>query len=368
MGAGQIPIRCAWMRGGTSKGAYFLAEDLPAAAAERDAMLLSIMGSPDPTQIDGIGGAHPLRSKVAIVSRSVEAGIDVDFLFAQVAVERADVDTSPNCGNILAGVGPFAIERGLVAARDGITTVRVRTLNTGSIANLDVETPGGRVAYGGDAAIDGVPGTASPIQITFRDVAGSVCGSLLPTGNASDFVDGVHITCIDNGMPVILIPAASLQRTGLESVDDLNNDQELKSRLESIRLAAGPLMNLGDVTDRVVPKMSLIAPAIHGGCLMTRTFIPRDCHSSIGVFGAVSVATACLLPGSVAAGIARIGEQEQQLLSIEHPTGEFTVYLDADRSPAMPRIRCAGLLRTARMLFDGMAFAHADYRGRMKEK
>lgn len=355
----QRSIRCALIRGGTSKGAYFLAEDLPASVAERDVLLLSIMGSPDPTQIDGLGDGHPLRSKVAIVSPSPEPGVDVDFLFAQVAVEEPLVDTSPNCGNILSGVGPFAIERGLVAAKDGTTTVRVRTLNTGAIADLEVCTPDGFVAYDGNAQIAGVPGSSAPICISFRDVAGSVCGTLLPTGLTSDMADGVRVTCLDNGMPVVVIPAGSVGITGYESVAELNADTALKVRIESIRRVAGQLMGMGEVANRVVPKVSLIAPATQGGCLTTRNFIPHTCHTAIGVFAALSVATACILPGSVAEGIAEIGSGDEQVLAIEHPTGEFEVYLDADRSQSVPKIRRGGLLRTARLIFDGVVYAHA---------
>jgi 4-oxalomesaconate tautomerase len=341
-----------WMRGGTSKGAYFLAEDLPKRVVDRDKLLLEIMGSPDPNQIDGIGGAHPLRSKVAIIERSNTPGIAIDFVFAQVAVNEPLVDTSPNCGNILAGVAPFAIERGLVTAKDGETTVRVRTVNTGTVADLIVQTPDGIVQYGGNARIDGVPGTGSPIKIDFLDVAGSVCGSLFPTGNLKDRVAGMEVTCIDNGMPVVVIPARSFGRTGYEAVEALNADSELKTRLEAVRLAAGKLMGLGDVTNKVVPKMSLIAPAQQGGAVATRTFIPHDCHTSIGVFGAVSVATACVLPGTVAAGIAQAPPGDDILLSIEHPTGEFTVHLEIKEGA----VKRAGLLRTARKLFDGEVF------------
>jgi 4-oxalomesaconate tautomerase len=363
----QTAIRCALMRGGTSKGAYFLAEDLPSEIAARDALLLSVMGSPDATQIDGVGGGHPLRSKVAIVSKSSEPSVDVDFLFAQVSVEEPLVDTSPNCGNILAGVGPFAIERGLVAAQDGTTTVRVRTLNTNSVANLEVCTPDGFVAYDGDAQIAGVPGAAAPVRISFRDVAGSVCGVLLPTGHTSDLADGVRVTCIDNGMPVVVIAAASVDRTGYETVARLNADIELKARLEAIRRAAGELMGMGDVTSKVVPKISLLAPAQHGGCVTTRNFIPHTCHTAVGVFAALSIATACILPGSVAEGIAAVSAGDEQLLSIEHPTGEFEIYLDADRREPIPTIRRGGMLRTARMLFDGVVYAHANYQQRKTE-
>jgi 4-oxalomesaconate tautomerase len=354
-------IPCMLIRGGTSKGAYFLASDLPSSREERDATLLSIMGSPHPDQIDGIGGGHPLRSKVAIVAKSTEPGADVDFLFAQVVVDKPLVDTSPNCGNILSGVGPFAIERGLVQAREGTTTVRVRTLNTGTIAELLVSTPGGAVSYRGEARIDGVPGTSAPILVNFVDVAGSVCGALLPTGHTSDVVEGIRVTCIDNGMPVVLIPAASVGRSGYESVAQLNADTELKSRLEAVRQAAGALMGLGDVSEAVIPKLSVIAPPRKGGCINTRNFIPHTCHTSIGVFAAVSVATACVIPGSVAEGIAQVGPEDSQSLSVEHPTGEFTVHLELDRTGTIPVVTRAGLLRTARLLYDGLAFPHPDY-------
>jgi 4-oxalomesaconate tautomerase len=358
----RIAIPCMLIRGGTSKGAYFLASDLPSSREERDALLLSIMGSPHPDQIDGIGGGHPLRSKVAIVARSTEPGVDVDFLFAQVVVDKPLVDTSPNCGNILSGVGPFAIERGLVEGRVGSTTVRVRTLNTGTIAELLVSTPGGAVSYQGEARIDGVPGTSAPILVNFVDVAGSVCGALLPTGHTSDVVEGIRVTCIDNGMPVVLIPAVSVGRTGYEGVAQLNADTDLKARLEVVRQAAGSLMGLGDVSEAVIPKVSLIASPRNGGSVSTRNFIPYTCHTSIGVFAAVSVATACVIPGSVAEGIAQVGLEDTQSLSVEHPTGEFTVHLELDRTGTVPVVTRAGLLRTARVLFDGLAFPHPDYR------
>jgi len=352
----QTGIRCMLMRGGTSKGAYFLADDLPRDPAARDALILGAMGSPDPRQIDGVGGAHPLTSKVAVVGRSSEPGIDVDFLFGQVLLNEARVDTTPNCGNILSGVGPFAIERGLVAAQDPVTRVKVRTINTGTIAELAVETPGGRVRYDGDARIDGVPGTAAPIAIDFLDAAGSVCGALLPTGNAVDHVAGVDVTLIDNGMPVVVLEAAAVGRTGHEPRDQLDKDLELKKRLEEIRLAAGPLMNLGDVAAKVVPKMCLVAAPAAGGHIATRSFIPHECHAAIGVFAAVSVATAAVLPGSRANRAARIPEGRTKTLSVEHPTGEFTVRLEVGGTPQAPVVERAGLLRTARLLFDGTVF------------
>ncbi|KAA2235441.1 4-oxalomesaconate tautomerase [Salinarimonas soli] len=345
------------IRGGTSKGAYFLASDLPPDAEARDRLILSIMGSPDSRQVDGLGGAHPLTSKVAIVSPSPQPGCDVDFLFGQVLVAEPRIDVTPNCGNILAGIGPFAIERGLVPATDPVTRVRVRTLNTGTIAELAVQTPGGRVRYGGEARIDGVPGTAAPIAVAFMDAAGSVCGRLLPTGNTVDRVAGVDATLIDNGMPVVVLAAESVSRTGYEPRDVLDGDAELKRRLEEIRLKAGRLMGLGDVRAKVVPKMALVAPPAAGGSVCTRSFIPHECHASIGVFAAVTVATACILPGSPAARVARVPDGPEKTLSIEHPTGEFSVVLGVGGTPDAPVIERAGLLRTARLLFDGVAFA-----------
>ncbi|WP_341318609.1 4-oxalomesaconate tautomerase [Paraburkholderia sp. IMGN_8] len=350
----QTRIPCMMMRGGTSKGAYFMASDLPADAAERDRVLLTVMGSPDPRQIDGIGGADPLTSKVAIISRSTRQDADVDYLFAQVLVNEARVDFGQNCGNILAGVGPFAIERGLVEARDGSTRVAIHMLNTAQIAVATVRTPGRQVAYEGDARIDGVPGMASPIPLEFRDTAGSTCGALLPTGRLRDTVDGVDVTCIDNGMPLVLIRARDLERTGYETREQLEADEALKARIEKIRLAAGPMMNLGDVSARTVPKMCLVAEPRHGGTICTRSFIPHRCHASIGVLGAVSVATAAVLPGTVCDGIADLdSDGTRKRVSVEHPTGEFTVELALGGEPDRPEVLSAALLRTARWLFDG---------------
>ncbi|CAM3590580.1 4-oxalomesaconate tautomerase [Pseudomonas reidholzensis] len=346
----QTRIPCLLMRGGTSKAACFLASDLPAEPALRDQVLLAAMGSPDARQIDGIGGADSLTSKVAIIRASTRPDADVDYLFAQVLVDEPRVDYGQNCGNILAAVGPFSLERGLLAVTGDTTCVRIHMENTGQIAVAHVATPNGRVAYGGDARIDGVPGTGAGLVLAFEDIAGSSCGALLPTGNPRDVIDDVAVTCIDNGMPVVLIRAEDLGCSGYEPPEVLQADAQLRERLESIRLQAGPRMHLGDVRQRNVPKMCLIAPPQAGGALSTRTFIPHRCHTSIGVFAAVSVATACVLEGTVAAGMASLGQGEQLQLSIEHPTGEFTV----QASLAHGQVVGCGLLRTARLLFDGV--------------
>lgn len=343
-----------WMRGGTSKGAFFLAEDLPSDNAVRDTFLLRIMGSPDPRQIDGMGGADPLTSKVAVVRRSDREGVDVDYLFLQLFVDQAIVTDSQNCGNMLAGVGPFAIERGLVAATGEETRVAIFMENTGQVAVATVQTPGGRVRYEGDAAISGVPGTAAPIRLAFRDTAGSSCGALLPTGNGVDEINGIACTLIDNGMPCVVLAATDMGVTGYEDRDTLDADIAMKARVEAIRLKAGPLMNLGDVTEKSVPKMMLVAPPRAGGAISVRSLIPHRVHASIGVLGAVSVATACLVPGSPAAAMARVPDGRTLTLGVEHPTGvtECVVTIDDDGQPVE-----AGMLRTARKLMDGEVFA-----------
>jgi 4-oxalomesaconate tautomerase len=347
------------MRGGSSKGLYFLAEDLPTDERVRDAVLTSAMGVGS-RQIDGVGGAHPLTSKVAIVSASRADDADVDYLFAQIVVGEGRVDTTPNCGNMLAGVAPFAIDRGLVEARDGETIVRVRMLNSGNLCELVVQTPGGVVTYEGTARIDGVPGTSAPIVCNYLDIAGSACGSLLPTGSAVDEIDGVAVTCIDNGMPVVVLRASDFGITGYETRDQLDTNTELKRRVESVRLAAGPRMKLGDVTDKVVPKMSLISPARSGGHVNTRTFIPHDCHAAIGVLGAVSVATACILPDSIADGIAIVPQGAIKRMSVEHPSGEFSVTLEIAGTAENPEVVKAGLLRTARLIMRGEVYVPAS--------
>ena len=342
-----------WMRGGTSKGAYFLADDLPRDKAARDALLLRIMGSPDPRQIDGMGGANPLTSKVAVISASTRPDADLDYLFLQVFVDKALVSDAQNCGNILAGVGAFAIERGLVSANDGITDIRIFMRNTSQVATASITTPNGIVRYDGDDSIDGVPGTAAPVPLVFDDIAGSMCGALLPTGNAVDVVEHIEVTMIDNGMPIVVLRAEDMGITGYEPPSELDNDDALKSRLEALRLACGHLMGLGDVRQKSVPKMTMVAPAQNGGAFMTRSFIPHKCHDTIGVFAAVSAATAAMIAGSPVAGLARLPDGDRKTLAVEHPGGATGCVLELDDAGNVAR---AGMLRTTRKLFDGVIF------------
>jgi 4-oxalomesaconate tautomerase len=352
-------IACTLMRGGTSRGPFFVEADLPHDTAARDRVLLAAMGSPDPRQIDGLGGGHPLTSKVGIVRRSTMPGVDLDFLFAQLQPHSDTVDVTPNCGNMLAAVLPFALERGLLPVATGATTARILTLNTGMQCDVTMPTPGGTLQYGGDARIDGVPGTAAPISINFLDTAGSVCPALLPTGRALDRIEvpgdvpfAVDATLIDNGMPIVLVRAADFGITGDEPAAELTANDALRGRLEALRLAAGPLMGLGDVRTKNYPKMCLIAAPRHGGAVATRCFIPHVCHDAIGVLAAVTVATACVLPGAIADGIATVADGDEPTLSIEHPTGEFSVALTLD--PDQPgQVLRAALLRTARPIMRG---------------
>jgi 4-oxalomesaconate tautomerase len=340
------------MRGGTSKGAYFLDEDLPAEPAPRDALLLRVMGSPDERQIDGLGGAHPLTSKVAVVSPSADPRADVDYLFLQVAVGQAKVSDRQNCGNILAGVGPFAVERGLVPAGEEETAVRIRMVNTGDYATATFPTPGGRVEYTGDAEISGVPGTAAPVVIEFP--AGAA--KLLPTGHVREEIEGVPVTCVDNGMPTVLIAATDLKVTGYESPAALEGDQELADRLRTIRREAGRRMGLGDVSDATVPKLTLLAPPRDGGAVTTRTFIPVRCHTSIGVLGAASVAAGLRIEGSVGADLAELDAGSDRI-RIEHPTGFLDVESSLGTTPdGLPSARRTAVVRTARKIFDGTVF------------
>ncbi|MBB5393791.1 MULTISPECIES: 4-oxalomesaconate tautomerase [unclassified Herbaspirillum] len=359
--AQQRAVPCLLMRGGTSRGPFFAESDLPADTQRRDAVLLAALGSPDRRQIDGLGGAHPLTSKAGIVRPSATPGVDLDFLFAQLQPDSDKVDTTPNCGNMLAAVLPFAIERGLVPAQDPVTSARILTLNTGMQCDVTVQTPGGRLRYSGDTRIDGVPGSAAPVKINFLDTAGSVCPSMLPSGRVLDQVafttpDGVAhaiaATLIDNGMPMVLVRAADFGIAGRESVAELNGNRALKQKLEALRLACGPLMGLGDVAAKNYPKMCLLSAPAAGGAIATRCFIPHVCHEAIGVLAAVTVATACVLEGSVAQGLAQAGGGLQRTLSVEHPSGEFSVELELDARDRQKIVRAA-LLRTARPIMRG---------------
>lgn len=349
-------IPCMLMRGGTSKGTYYLASDLPSDPGAREQLLLGVMGSPDKRQIDGVGGAHPLTSKVAIISKSQRPGIDIDYLFVQVFVEEAKTSTSQNCGNILAGVGPFAIENGLVPAEDGETVVTVYMENTDSVAKQRIQTPGRRVKYEGDAAIDGVPGTHAPIMIEFLDVAGSSCGALFPSGNFADEVDGLKVTMVDNGMPVVMIDARSLGLRGDESIEALEANTELKARIEALRLKVGPLMNLGDVREKTVPKMTIVSPPLNGGFINTRSFIPHRVHDAVGVLAAASVATGANIPGAVGYDIANLPEGQRRLCQVEHPTGAMGVEVVLADNPEDKVPKSTAIMRTARLLFAGTAY------------
>ncbi|WP_322995305.1 4-oxalomesaconate tautomerase [Castellaniella sp.] len=370
----QKPVPTLFMRGGTSRGPFFLESDLPSDTAARDRVLLAVLGSPDRRQIDGLGGAHPLTSKVGIVRAGTTPDVDLEFLFAQLQPDQDTVDTTANCGNMLAAVVPFALERGLIQAQADETTVRVLTRNTGMLCDITVQTPltptGRQVSYEGQARIDGVPGTSAPITINFLDTAGSVCASLLPTGQVLDRVHveptagadfpafDIDVTCIDNGMPLVLFRAQDVGCTGQETPAQLNADVALKAKIEALRLITAERMGLGDVKDRNYPKMTLVSAPQSGGAISTRCFIPHVCHEAIGVLAAVTVGTACVLEGAVPHALARLPQGARKAVSIEHPSGEFTVELELDPHDAQKVVRAA-LLRTARLIMRGDAMVPA---------
>ncbi len=354
----QIGIPCLLMRGGTSRGPYFRAEDLPADIAARDRVLLAAMGSPDIRQIDGLGGADTLTSKVAIVSKSKRPGVDVEYLFAQVDIAKPIVDTAPSCGNMLAGVGPFAIETGMVPARDGETRVMIYNVNTEARIEAIIRTPGGDVQYDGDARIDGVPGTAAPIVLNFMDVVGSISGAMLPTGKVREEIDGVEVSCIDVAMPMIMMRATDLGITGYEDRAAINGNKELLARIEAIRLKAGQRMGFGDVSDKVIPKVGLLARARQGGTISSRYLTPHALHAAHAVTGAVCVATACVLKGSIAHELAVPDDANPRTIWIEHPSGQVDVRLQTKgEGPDMEVV--AGTLRTARPIMKGTVFVPA---------
>jgi 4-oxalomesaconate tautomerase len=356
----QIAIPCLFIRGGTSRGPYFLKTDLPADEVTRDKVLLAVMGSPDERQIDGIGGATTLTSKIAILSASNHPWADVDFLFAQVSVAQAKVDLQPSCGNILAGIAPAAIEMGLIPAVDGKTVVKIHAVNTGALIEAVVHTPGGQVTYDGDIAIDGVPGTAAPILLNFMEIVGSKTGKLFPTGHRREEIEGVDVTCIDVAIPIAVARADALGKTGYETKAELDADTAFFERIERIRRIAGERMGLGNVAGSVIPKFAIIAPPRYGGNVTSRYFVPDSCHSAYAVTGAICVGCCSLIKGSVADGVATVTGSLEETVVIEHPSGKISVSLVTRTNGSSIIVERAGVVRTARLLFSGYVHVPAS--------
>jgi 4-oxalomesaconate tautomerase len=341
-------------RGGTSKGPLILAQHLPADRNTLNRVMLAAMGSPHKRQIDGIGGAETLTSKIAVVSKSARPGIDVDYLFIQVNPESDIVDYSSNCGNMLSAVGPFAIEMGLVKTGNAETRVGIFNINTNSRIDVILQTPEGELTYDGDAAIDGVPGTAAPIRENFAATIGSKTGRLLPTGVAREMMAGIEVTCIDVAVPMVIVPAESVGKTGHESKAELDVDAKLIARLESIRVEAGKRMGLGDCSQLVVPKPVLVAPPRNSGTIASRDFVPFNCHATYSVTGSMALATACILPGTVAYDLAKRVASRRQTIAIEHPSGIIEIEVSARRDGEQFVLEEASMLRTCRKLFEGV--------------
>lgn len=350
----QSAIPYLFMRGGTSRGPYFRRDDLPEDREQLSRVLLAVVGAGHPLNIDGIGGGNAVTTKVAMLSPSTSPDADVDYFFAQVSVEERLVDYTPTCGNMLVGVGPAAIEMGLVSAEDGATRVRIRAVNTGALVDVVVQTPGRHVDYEGKAAIDGVPGTAAPVLLNFLGVVGTSCGAFLPTGSLRDTFDGVEVTCMDVAMPMVIARAESFGLTGYETVADLEANRSFFARMEAIRIEAGRCMGMGDVAKSVTPKFGIIAPPVKGGAIAARYFMPWNCHPSLAVTGSQCIAACTLTPGTVAEGLGRIPSERPALMRIEHPMGLIEVTIDYDRlGSAGFQLKSAGLMRTARLIARG---------------
>lgn len=347
----QTPIPFHFLRGGTSRGPYFRRADLPEDRDKLAEVLIAVVGAGSPLNIDGLGGGNAVTTKVAMLSRSAEAGVDVDYFFAQVAVEKREVDFKPTCGNILVGVGPAAIEMGLVPVSGEVTPVRIRAVNTGALIEAEVQTPGGRVRYDGDVAIDGVPGTAAPVALNFMEVTGSQTGAMFPTGRPKDMIDGIEVSLVDVAMPMMIARAADLGITGHESREALDADTGLFARIEALRLKAGQMMGLGDVTKSVVPKIGLIAAPRRGGHLAARYFMPWTTHPTLAVTGSQCLAACALAPGTVAEGLAVTGPSPFEM-QIEHPSGLMDVRVKYDDAGGF-RFLSAGVTRTARLIARG---------------
>lgn len=365
----MLKIPCVLMRGGTSKGPVLLASDLPSDPLERDAILLALMGSGHELEIDGIGGGAPQSSKVAIISPSDVEGVDIDYLFAQVMVTERRVDTSPNCGNMLCTVGSFAIEQGLIKATGPVTKVRIRNVNTNTLIDAEIQTPHDQVIYEGDVHIDGVPGTAAPVGLTFLNAAGSKTGKLFPTGNITDVIDGLTVTCIDMAMPMVFINAADVGKRGDETPQELDADKAMMQRIESIRRQAGQLMGLGDVTDKVIPKPVLVSAPTHGGTIQVRYFMPHNCHKSLAITGSIGISTACLVKGSLAERIvsqSHTSDSPLTSVTIEHPSGTITVSLK--QTGDTPETIVSSVIRTARKLFAGDVYVSEINLAAIKEE
>jgi hypothetical protein len=352
----QTAIPFLFLRGGTSRGPYFDRADLPEDRETLAKVLLAVLGSGHPLNIDGIGGGAAVTTKVAMLSRSADPDADVDYFFAQVSVEDRTVDFKPTCGNILSGVGPAALEMGLVKATGDTTGIRVLSVNTGARIEAVVETPGGKVHYDGSAAIDGVPGTAAPIYLSFMDVVGSSTGALLPTGSARDVIDGIEVTCMDVAMPMVIARAADFGLTGHETAAELDANRDFYARMEPIRIEAGKRMGMGDVSGSVTPKFGLLAEPRGGGTIAARYFMPRNCHPTMAVTGSQCLASCVLTPGTVAEGLFAPLKGVPALVVIEHPSGTIDVTVDYENRPEGFRLRSAGLLRTARLLARGEVF------------
>ncbi len=358
----QAAIPYLFMRGGSSRGPFFNRHDLPSDEVSLARVLVAAVGSGHPLNIDGIGGGNAVTTKVAMLSKSDDDWADVDYFFAQVSVEDCLVDFKPTCGNMMIAVGPAAIEMGLIGAQEGQTDVRIRAVNTGAKVLATIQTPNGVVDYSGDMQIDGVPGSAAPISLDFKEVAGSATGSLLPTGNATDTVDGIDVSCVDFAMPMVIARAADFGVSGHESREELDVNKALFKKIESVRLKAAELMGMGDCSESVMPKFGLVAKSQNPrAAFATRYFMPWAAHPTLAVTGSQCFSACAVLPGTVLDGIADKVSASPVALLLEHPLGTMEVVMSYEGGNDRPQPTSAAVVRTARKIASGDVFVPQAY-------
>lgn len=356
----QTAIPFLFLRGGTSRGPFFNRADLPADRETLSQVLIRAVGAGNPRNIDGLGGGNAVTTKVVMLSRSAEPAVDIDYFFAQVSVNEESVDYGPTCGNMLVGVGPAAIELGLIDVAGDITMVRIRAVNTGALVEAEVMTPNGTVCYDGDVAIDGVPHTAAPVALNFMEVVGSRTSGMFPTGKPTDVIDGIAVSCVDVAMPMMIARAADLGVTGYETQDELDAMPDLFARMEGLRIKAGALMGLGDVTKSVVPKIGLVSAPRAGGHFSARYFMPWTTHPTLAVTGSQCLAACALAPGTVAAGLVRAIDPWPAVVTLEHPMGVMDVRVKYAHGAGGFEFISAGVTRTARLIARGQVMVPAS--------
>ncbi|MDH2880281.1 2-methylaconitate cis-trans isomerase PrpF family protein [Bacillus cytotoxicus] len=352
-----MKIPCFVMRGGTSKGLFFLDKHLPSNKRLRNEVILKVLGAGNARGVDGMGSLDPLSNKIAIIRKSTDPGIDIDYLFLQADLKKMVLDDSVNCGNIISAVAPYAIESGVIKAESGEMTVTIRNVNTNAIVESKILTENGNVLYSGDVKIDGVPGTGAPIRLNFMNSVGSVTGKLFPTGSKMDVIEGINVSCIDVSVPLIIIQATELGIEGDESPELLNSNTMFLNKIDMIRKKVAALANLGNVSNKVIPKIAIVSRPRKSGTITSRYFIPHQCHSTHAVTGSLALSAAIKINGTTANHIVKKSGsykvEESNPIIIEHPAGQIQTESIVVESNGKYSIKQSSITRTARLILKG---------------